>query len=1204
MTRWAALGLGVWLALGVRGDATAQAPAASALDESIDQAEIQRRQAAVETAEGLDPAAKSAALDYYQQAGHQLEQAAVWTQRATEYATKAEEAPTLLETIRAELATPPEAPDLGLTAETTLAQIEHALTEAEAQLREAHQRADELQAEPQRRSERRAALAAELADVRARLAELDDALAAPPGDDPAPVAEARRIMLLAQREALHRQVAADEGELASYDARTNLLSAHTDRALRRVEQAQLLVNGAQDLAMLRRRLEAEAGTREAERLSVEAAGKAPAIQSLADDNQGLADLRAGPEGVAARLERVTSELSRTREREAQLRDQFRSTRRKVAAAGLTPAMGVLLRKQYEHLPEPAVLRRDARARQVKISQAQYGLIQVEEWRAQYGDIERQMQPLLLGLAAAAGSDSEEFETVARQLLTARRDLLDALLTDYTAYFDRLVELDVIMRALAETAAEYRGYIEERILWVRSAPPRDDAGRALRSGYDLRGTAEAVEWLFTPDAWREAAQFTLADAQRDWAQVAAFLALTLLLLLSRRRLHARLGEVASAVRRPSTDSFLLTAETLAITALLAAPAPLFVWFVGWRVATPVEQTALGVALSRAVETAAVFYFAVEFMRQVLRHDGLAEGHFRWPEAVLRLVRRHLRWLLPLGLAVVVCVLAMEQQGSEVRKHGLGRLAFVVGMCGLAVFSHRVLRARAAAMRAFLQRQSDGWLGRLRLLWYPLAIGLPLGLVVLAAMGYYYTALQLWLRLQSSLLLAIVLVLVNALLLRWLFIARRRLVFEKARQRREAAAAEAAAGGAVPTGVVAPTGAVTLALDEADLSIPTLNVQTRRLFGNLSAVTMIVGLFIIWADVLPALKMLDRVQIWPSVRIVSAADRAPASAAIAPLASTSAEGGEQEADPQPAGGGAMFLPGGAFRDASAAAGPGDRGVVTLADLGLALVIFLVTYIAARNLPGLLEIGFLQRLPLDAGARYAITTTARYAITIVGLTAAFGAIGIGWSSVQWLAAALTFGLAFGLQEIFANFVSGLIILAERPIRLGDTVTVGDVNGTVTRIRMRATTILDWDRKELIVPNKAFITDQLINWSLSDPILRRIVHVGVAYGSDVPKTIETLLRVAKENEIVLDEPASDAFFLGFGDSSLNFELRVFVPHPDYRFLVPHQLHVAIDAAFREAGIVIAFPQRDLHIKSVETLTPLLEQRPPQPEDIFPRPS
>ena len=181
----------------------------------------------------------------------------------------------------------------------------------------------------------------------------------------------------------------------------------------------------------------------------------------------------------------------------------------------------------------------------------------------------------------------------------------------------------------------------------------------------------------------------------------------------------------------------------------------------------------------------------------------------------------------------------------------------------------------------------------------------------------------------------------------------------------------------------------------------------------------------------------------------------------------------------------------------------------------------------------------------------------------------------------AALSVGIGFGLQEIVANFISGLIILFERPIRVGDLVTVADVDGAVTKIRIRATTITNWDRKEYIVPNKEFITGRIMNWTLSNPINRVVISVGIAYGSDTQKARELLLKVAREHPIVLEDPAPIAAFEGFGDNALNFVLRCYFPNFDNWVNNKTEIYMAIDKAFREAGITIAFPQRDIHFNT-----------------------
>jgi len=225
------------------------------------------------------------------------------------------------------------------------------------------------------------------------------------------------------------------------------------------------------------------------------------------------------------------------------------------------------------------------------------------------------------------------------------------------------------------------------------------------------------------------------------------------------------------------------------------------------------------------------------------------------------------------------------------------------------------------------------------------------------------------------------------------------------------------------------------------------------------------------------------------------------------------------------------------------------------------------------------------MDAGARYAYSTVCRYALTALGIIIALNGLGIQWSKLQWLLAALSVGLGFGLQEIVANFISGLIVLFERPFSPGHTVTVGDVHGTVTRIRIRATTIMDWDRKELIVPNKEFITGKLINWTLSEQIQRIKIPVGIAYGSDTDLAEQLLLKVAKANPLVIKSPEPRAVFLSFGDNALGFELRVFVKHIDDWIPMLHAMNRAIDKEFRKAGITIAFPQRDVHLDATGPL-------------------
>jgi potassium efflux system protein len=261
------------------------------------------------------------------------------------------------------------------------------------------------------------------------------------------------------------------------------------------------------------------------------------------------------------------------------------------------------------------------------------------------------------------------------------------------------------------------------------------------------------------------------------------------------------------------------------------------------------------------------------------------------------------------------------------------------------------------------------------------------------------------------------------------------------------------------------------------------------------------------------------------------------------------------------------------------------VTLADVGLALVYAVVTVMLAKQLPAVLEIILLRQTQMSAGSRYTATTLTNYAVIIIGVVLVFKTLGTDWSKLQWLVAALGVGVGFGLQEIVANFISGLIILFERPVRVGDVVTVGDTDGTVTRIRIRATTIKTWDGKELLVPNKEFITDRLLNWSLSDQTTRILISVGIAYGANVRLAMRLLEEAAREHLKVLSEPAPSVIFEGFGDNALTMVLRCFVDSVDVRMRTVSELNQAINDKFMAAGISIAFPQRDLHLDTTRPL-------------------
>lgn len=258
------------------------------------------------------------------------------------------------------------------------------------------------------------------------------------------------------------------------------------------------------------------------------------------------------------------------------------------------------------------------------------------------------------------------------------------------------------------------------------------------------------------------------------------------------------------------------------------------------------------------------------------------------------------------------------------------------------------------------------------------------------------------------------------------------------------------------------------------------------------------------------------------------------------------------------------------------------VTVGDLLSFVAIAVLTVVVVRDLPGLLNVLVLRRFPIDRSLRYALVSLARNVLVLVGLAASLGALQIRWADVQWLAAGVTVGLGFGLQEVFANFVSGIILLTERPVRVGDLVTIGGSTGRVARISTRATTLVDFDNKDVVIPNKSLITEPITNWTLNDAVVRDVLRVGVAYGSDLELVTRTLEEAVSGVDGVLPAPAPRVFLAGLGASSIDFDVLFHVDAAGVVREVKHDVGLRIDRLLRDRGIEIAFPQLDVHVKAM----------------------
>ncbi len=258
------------------------------------------------------------------------------------------------------------------------------------------------------------------------------------------------------------------------------------------------------------------------------------------------------------------------------------------------------------------------------------------------------------------------------------------------------------------------------------------------------------------------------------------------------------------------------------------------------------------------------------------------------------------------------------------------------------------------------------------------------------------------------------------------------------------------------------------------------------------------------------------------------------------------------------------------------------ITVLSLVLFVLVLTISFFITKFFNFFILRRLLLRFGVDQGVRFTLQRINFYLMMSIGTIIAFQFIGIDLSGLAVIFGMLSVGIGFGLQNVTSNFVSGLILLLERPIKIGDRVMVGQTEGDVQDINIRSTTIRSLDNVSIIVPNSDFISSKVVNWSYGDTRVRINIEVGVSYDSDLDLVLNTLLEIAKAHPQVLSSPEPDVLFDSFGDSAWNLRLRVWLAFPKDHHKVRSDLNIAIVRKFRERAIEIPFPQQDIHVRSI----------------------
>ncbi|MCF6220548.1 MAG: mechanosensitive ion channel [Robiginitomaculum sp.] len=915
-----------------------------------------------------------------------------------------------------------------------------------------------------------------------------------------------------------------EQEIASIAARRKVLDKRISLNAAQINQSNDLVSALQERTGFARTDDALVRLEDAQREAEEFLSDHPVVQAYALENVVLAQQNLDIAKSEGDLPEIEADISIKLQ---QVRLDANVTKQILDSRKVNKAYGEHLRSLRKKQPSISTIQQQIKKREIDLQDALFQRITTQEgldiFNATPLDVDalKRVYDLQNGVTPALSETDTEH---LQRAYDSRRGHLNELATVSSLRTRKLEEVNALHNQYLKEVKALCELLDSRLLWLPST-------EAL--GFSWPGkVVQGMLQTFTAGNLAATGKAFVSGLRNTYFLVFLALGFLAALHMVRERLKPTISAMGSRVGRVQKDGYSLTPLALFDGVARSVIMVGLIGILGVVFAFSGSESAFVKTLSRLCFILVGPLFVFLCLRAWSFKGGLFDLHFRVDRQLRNQLQAHIPWLaIVMSISIILAGLANGILDFDSSTVSLGVFGFLIGALGIAWFSLKIAWSRSKVFTA-RSRETDSIYLRNERWFLALGVIVPLGTALLAALGYFETARLLLSRFFLSFCVVLAAYIVHGLLKRTLVIAQRRLALEQARARRDRAVKERMEKAAAEERGEIPVPKV----DTDSIDLETINRQSKQLINVTVFVVTIGALWALWSNVLPALSVFDDVELW------------------------------------------------SYMDVTKPDGP-QTIPITLWNVMQALGIGLITWLAARNLPGFLEMFVLKRVNMAQSSRFAIVTVLGYIIFLVGVLVAFDKLGTQWSQLQWIVAAFGVGIGFGLQAIFANFISGLIILFERPVRIGDYVTIGEISGTVTRIQIRATTLLDLDNKEILIPNQELVTQQVTNWTLANPVTRLIIKVGIAYGSDTELAHKTMLEAIKQNPNVLNNPEPTVLFLGFGDSTLDFDLRVFLRDFTQRFIVSHELHMAIDAALRDANIEIAFPQRDLHIKNPELL-------------------
>ncbi len=912
-----------------------------------------------------------------------------------------------------------------------------------------------------------------------------------------------------------------EREIATIPVREALVDAELKQMRIQSELSEKKILGVQNYLSQSRNVEVQNNLQQSKEILSQFELK-PTLSIIAKENLSLAELLATKQANTSNNKKNISAL---RSQKLEVEQSSETIERVLATGRVTDELGELLRRLRTSLPNEA-----------RIDKRKY---KIEE------DAVRNQLDVILWQESLR--NTTQIEVAAKQLLTnARQENQDNLIKERSDIDVGFTGTEVeeaknlvqarrqLLTLLIEVSSEQSDSITEEKLLINqlllsSAELRELLDRRLiwlpsnsgKSGELLINFVNNIEWYTSPNSWWKLINILYAGVLTVPVLILLTFPITILLLQS--KIKSVLQSLVKQVGKVGRDTYLTTPLALVLTFILALPLPIFLFTIAGIFFNNAEPSSFSTAIATGLASVASVSLILLFFRSMSSEDGIFDKHFGWSDIARGKLRKMLTWFVWVQSLVTFIFASAMASGEPDLRYGIAIVAFIIGSIFIAIFSYQFFQPKSGVATSVEGRTAAS---TLTLISFPIVVISPFAIGLLPLFGFFDTAVELQSKLFLSGILLVLAAVVYGIMLRTFLVTFRRYIVKKKRLEALEAKLQQEESAAQSSDDITPPQTINNNINKDEVIR-----QSRAVIHWITRLLFIVCLWLVWKPLLPALGIVEEIVLWQQTTVVDGVELSSG--------------------------------------------------VTLWQVILGIGFMVGGVVAARNIRGVIEIGFFERFEMDNGARYAIVTILGYVLIGTGVVAGFSLLGIDWSKLQWIVAALGVGLGFGLQEIVANFVSGIIILFERPIRVGDLVTIGDQSGTVTNIAIRATTLTDFDNREVLLPNKSIITENVTNWTLNDAITRVVIKIGVAYGSDVDQVRDLLMQVLTDKKDILTQPAPQVFFLEHGDSSLNFEARVFVERTENRLPMTHAINTGFNRILAQHNISIPFPQRDLHIVS-----------------------